>query len=250
MFEKTSILIIDDDLDILNLYSDTFLKEGFYKAMGMPTGEDIASIIDQKKPDIILLDTEIEGEDSLDILKKIKKTDSSVLTIMLADEDNRSIAEQALTLGAALYVIKSNPVAEIVKAIKEEAAKPVSAEAAGKMDILVVDDEKEIADMVVNFLKASGYKAVAVTDPKKAFSMIKANKPKLIFLDIVMPGVDGIELLQRIKEVDSNMKVIMMSGVSDEGICTTAVEKGASAYITKPFSLQQVKVTLLSTLTR
>jgi len=249
MFEKTSVLIIDDDLDILNLYSDTFLKEGFYKAMGMPTGEDIASIIEQKKPNIVLLDAKIEGEDSLETLKKIKKADSSVLIIMLADEDNRSVAEQALALGAALYVIKSNPIAEIVKAIKEEAAKPVKAEAAGNVDILVVDDEKEMGEMVVNFLKASGYKAISETDPKKAFSMIKANKPKLIFLDIVMPGIDGIELLQRIKEVDSNIKVIMMSGVSDEDICTTAVEKGASAYITKPFSLQQVKVTLLSALT-
>ena len=102
--------------------------------------------------------------------------------------------------------------------------------------------------MVEGFLKPQGYKCISMNDPKKAIAKIKSQSPKLVFLDIVMPGMDGIETLERIKSIDKRIKVIMVTGVSDKDICIDAMKKGASGYITKPFSLQQLQVTLTTTL--
>jgi two-component system, NtrC family, response regulator HydG len=63
-----------------------------------------------------------------------------------------------------------------------------------------------------------------------------------------MPGIDGMELLGEIKKAYPSIRVIMMSGISDHDICINAIKNGASGYITKPFSLQQLKVTLVTTL--
>jgi DNA-binding NtrC family response regulator len=249
MASGQSILIIDDDPSILNLFTEIFLKEGFHRAMGLLSGKESLNIIQEKNPDIILLDVDIKDEDSLDILHNIKMVKKDIPVIMLADKNNKEIAEKALSYGASSYVIKSNPIEEIVGNVRTELDKHLflkpKEDTAG---ILIVDDDKEISDMVEHFLKSNKYNCCAVHDAKGAIQAVKSRKPKLVLLDIVMPDIDGIELLQQIKSIDKNIKVIMMSGVADKDVAMGAISKGAAGYITKPFSLQQLKVTVLTTL--
>lgn len=248
MKPENSILIIDDDPATLNLFTDVFLKEGFQKTMGAVTGKKIKSIIRDKTPDIILLDVNITGEDSLRILKEIKLTTPLMPVIMFADQKETELAERALRFGACSYVVKSAPISEIVRDIKKELDRYQASKPRQKVKILVVDDDKETADMARDFLKNEGYNCLVTYDSRKALSIIKSQRPDLIFLDIVMPNLDGIELLNKIKHISKKIKVVMMSGVTDEEVCREAIKKGASGYITKPFSLQQLKLTVLTAL--
>lgn len=248
MEPENSILIIDDDPATLNLFTDVFLKEGFQKTMGAVTGKEIKNIIREKTPDIILLDVNITGEDSLRILKEIKLTVPLLPVIMFADQKETELAERALRFGACSYVIKSAPISEIVRDIKKELDRYQASKPRQKVKILVVDDDKETADMVKNFLNKEGYNCLTTYDSRKAPGIIESQRPDLIFLDIVMPNLDGIELLNKIKSISKKIKVVMMSGVTDEEICEEAINQGASGYITKPFSLQQLKITVLTTL--
>lgn len=245
---ENSILIIDDDPATLNLLTDVFLKEGFQKTMGAVTGKEIRTIIRDKKPAIILLDVNITGEDSLQILREIKMTTPLMPVIMFAEQKETELAERALRFGACSYVIKSVPISDIVRDIKGELDRYLIPEPTGRAHILVIDDDKEIADMVENFLNANGYSCLAAHNAKEALSAIRSQPPDLVFLDIIMPDVDGIELLNRIKQISKKIKVVMMSGVTDEEVCKRAIEIGASGYIAKPFSLQQLKVTTLTAL--
>lgn len=248
MNPENSILIIDDDPATLSLFTDVFLKEGFQKTMGAVTGKEIRTIIRDKKPAIILLDVKITGEDSLEILREIKMTTPLMPVIMFAEQTETKLAERALKFGACSYVIRSSPISEIVRDVKKELDRHSIPKSTERVYILVVDDDKEIADMVKNFLKAGGYSCSVAYNAKKALSTIKSHIPDLVFLDIVMPDIDGIELLNQIKQISNNIKVVMMSGVTDEEVCAKAIEEGASGYITKPFSLQQLRVTALTTL--
>lgn len=250
MKPENSVLIIDDDPATLRLFTEVFLKEGFGKTMGAVTGRQIKDMIRDKKPDIILLDVNIIGEDSLKILKEIKLSFPLMPVIMFAAQKETELAERALQFGACSYVIKSAPVSEIVGEIKEGLARYSVSKKRKDPVILVVDDDKDSADMVKDFLGAAGYSCLAVYDSRKALEIVKSRAPDLIFLDIVMPGMDGIELLDQIKQIDKEAKVVMMSGVTDEEICGKAIAQGASGYIAKPFSLQQLKVTAMTSLLR
>ncbi|MFC1807528.1 response regulator [Candidatus Omnitrophota bacterium] len=246
---ETSILIIDDDPHTLHHFTDIFLKAGFYKAMGAVTGDDVMEIIKNKKPSVVLLDVDISGENALETLSKIKIMNKLLPVIMLADESSKDLAVRALEKGASSYIVRSAPVANIVNDVRKELDKYLTATAARrKLTLMVIDDDTEVADMISQFLQADGHNCLVVNNPRKAIDIIMAHRPKMIFLDIVMPGMDGIDLLQEIKYVDKNIKVVMISGVADKEICLTAVKKGASGYITKPFSLQQLRATIVTTL--
>ena len=245
---KKSILIIDDDTETLKLFTEVFLTQGFNKAMGMISGEDIKTIIKEKNPSVILLDVNITGENSLVILKEIKEASPLLPVIMIANQKEKKLAERALEFGACSYIIKSSAISDIVKDVKGRLDNYFGSEEKGKLSILVVDDDKEIAEMARLFLAAGGYNCVVANDARKALSMIRAKSPDLVFSDIVMPEMDGIELLEQIKRISKKIKVVMMSSVTDKEVCQEAIEKGASGYITKPFSVQQLGVTAMTTL--
>jgi two-component system NtrC family response regulator len=248
MAAEYSILVIDDDPQLLNFFTGAFLKQGFYRAMGVLSGSKTLNIIQEKKPDIVLLDVDIKDEDSLVILHNIKMVMKDLPVVMLADESNKELAEKALGYGASSYIIKSSPAEEIVSNVKAELDKHLFLNPKEEAEILIVDDDKEICDMVEHFLKSNKYRCFSVHAAKGAIQAVKSRKPKLVLLDIVMPEADGIELLQQIKSIDKKIKVIMMSGVADKDVAVGAVLKGAAGYITKPFSLQQLKVTVLTAL--
>ena len=244
----TSVLVIDCDKESLKFFTDTLFNEGFYKVLGVCAGSYVASVLDESKPDIVLLNIDIEGEDPFAILSKIKGKDKYLPIVLFGSEQSRTLAEEAITQGASSFIIKTESINKIAKHLQEEIKKKNIASDFTRSDIMIIDDDKDITKMVESFLKPQGYKCISMNDPKKAIAKIKSQPPKLVFLDIVMPGMDGIETLERIKSLDKRIRVIMVTGVSDKDICIEAIKKGASGYITKPFSLQQLQVTLTTTL--
>ena len=83
------------------------------------------------------------------------------------------------------------------------------------MKILVVDDELQICELLDEFLSVQGHQITAVTSGEEAIIEFQANKTPVVLLDIRMPGMSGIEVLRRIKEIDSNTGVIMLSAFGD-----------------------------------
>ncbi len=105
--------------------------------------------------------------------------------------------------------------------------------------VLVVDDEEIIRDFFSRSL--TGYKVLTASSGEEALSIIKKDKPDLVLLDIKMPGIDGIETLRKIKEIDSDIVVIMLSAFSTLETNITAARLGAYTSIAKPFDLEEMK---------
>lgn len=112
--------------------------------------------------------------------------------------------------------------------------------------ILTVDDQMGIDSFFYEFFTARNYEVFNALNGKDALKIVEKEKPRIVLLDINMRGMDGIETLKRIKQIDKDVSVIMVTGVKDEDVEKKAKELGADDYITKPLSLEYLdKVVLL-----
>ena len=106
--------------------------------------------------------------------------------------------------------------------------------------ILVVDDEERIRQSLNGILKDEGYEVQEAKDGAQALKQVESDSPDLILLDIWMPGMDGIEVLERVKGQIPNLPVIMISGHGNIELAVKAVKLGAFDFIEKPLSLEKV----------
>lgn len=102
-------------------------------------------------------------------------------------------------------------------------------------NIVVIDDEKIVLNAVTRVLKRSGYAVIPVNVGTDAWNIIVEADPLFIFLDIKMPGINGMDLLKSIKEQFPGKKVIMMSGYTSPEVLEEAQSLGADAFLRKPF---------------
>ncbi len=100
--------------------------------------------------------------------------------------------------------------------------------------ILVVEDEKEIAEAIKIYLEEEGYEVIICLNSEKAISLFKQNEFQLVLLDIMMPKVDGITLARQIRKT-SSVPIIFISAKSESTDKITGLNAGADDYITKPF---------------
>lgn len=101
--------------------------------------------------------------------------------------------------------------------------------------ILIVEDDTALYNLYATELKLKEYDVVHVSDGSLAFNKIKEEKPDLVLLDIVLPGTNGLEILQQLRDDDetANAKVIMLTNFGNEENVSTALEYGALDYIMK-----------------
>jgi two-component system nitrogen regulation response regulator NtrX len=110
--------------------------------------------------------------------------------------------------------------------------------------ILVVDDEERIRQSLNGILKDEGYEVLEAKDGLQALKQIESDPPELVLLDIWMPGMDGMEVLERMKGQIPNLPVIMISGHGNIELAVKAVKLGAYDFIEKPLSLEKVLLTV------
>jgi two-component system response regulator (stage 0 sporulation protein F) len=110
-----------------------------------------------------------------------------------------------------------------------------------------VDDDKGVRYFLTRFLKQKGYKEVqSAATGKEALKIIDEDRIKIVLLDIRLPGMDGVEVLRKIKARDKDIGVIMITGFPDEKIGQQCLELGASDYIMKPFDLAYLELNVLT----
>jgi two-component system alkaline phosphatase synthesis response regulator PhoP len=115
--------------------------------------------------------------------------------------------------------------------------------------ILVIDDEPSIINIVTAYLKPEGYEVYTATDGNAGLKSARAFKPDLIILDLMLPGMDGIELLSRLRRA-SDVYVIMLTARTDETDKIVGLSVGADDYMTKPFSPRELVARVKAALRR
>lgn len=117
------------------------------------------------------------------------------------------------------------------------------------MNILVVDDDREIVDSICIFLSGEGYKAFKAYDGIEALEILSENDIHLMILDIMMPKLDGIKTLLKLRET-RNLPVILLSAKSEDNDKIFGLTAGADDYVTKPFNPSELMARVKSQLRR
>jgi DNA-binding NtrC family response regulator len=116
-----------------------------------------------------------------------------------------------------------------------------------KVKILVIDDEPKVSWLLSDGLGKT-YEIVSAKDGLEGLQMVSRAKPSLVLLDIKMPGMDGLEVLDKIKSMDRSTEVIILSGHGETKNVVESIKRGASEFINKPFDVKEVELHIQSVL--
>ena len=117
-------------------------------------------------------------------------------------------------------------------------------------NILVVDDEEAIREVVSTMLESKGYRCTAVSNGRAAQDQVKRTTPDLVLSDMIMPEMDGIKLLEWLRQYDPEVPVIMVTAIHDISTALEAIRRGAYDYILKPFRLSEITLSVQEALER
>lgn len=153
-----------------------------------------------------------------EVFHKIKQHGKPVICSKRCGEDNTELAREALF-------------------VAEKAFYPAR--------ILIADDDPEICTLLKIYLTEKGFKVFTALSGEDAISIAKKERPHIMLLDIIMPGMDGIEILKQIRDIDKEIHIVIISGFNDKKTANTTLKLGADDYIVKPIDLNYLDNVLL-----
>jgi len=116
--------------------------------------------------------------------------------------------------------------------------------------VLIVDDEKNIVDILSFNLKKEGFEIMAAYDGESALALFSKQRPDLILLDVMLPRLDGFEVCRRIRAIDRKTPIIMLTAREEETDKVFGLDLGADDYITKPFSVRELQARVKANIRR
>lgn len=116
------------------------------------------------------------------------------------------------------------------------------------MKILVVDDDPGVRELVEDFLRSRGYEVDTAADGEAALEKIARQTPDLLLLDLMMPGINGMDVLRQLPPSARDLPVIVVTAVTEEEVGRAALRSGAIDYVTKPIDLAYLERTVATAL--
>ncbi|MEB8717713.1 sporulation initiation phosphotransferase Spo0F [Bacillus cereus] len=107
--------------------------------------------------------------------------------------------------------------------------------------ILIVDDQYEIRVLLHEVFQKEGYQTFQAANGFQALDIVKKDNPDLVVLDMKIPGMDGIEILKHVKEIDESIKVILMTAYGELDMIQEAKDLGALMHFAKPFDIDEIR---------
>lgn len=250
---KEKILIVEDEKALLDLLIAKLSKEG-YIVNSANNGEDGYKLIKEWQPDLILLDIVMPKMNGYEVLEKMNEENIKTPVIIISNSGQPVEIEKTKKLGAVDHLIKTefNPFDVLDKvrsyldhknngnAEKIVANLPVKENTEGKkigIKVLLVEDDAFLREICSKKLVKEGFSVYEALDGEQALNGLVQAEPDIILLDIILPAIDGFQILHQIRS-NSNPKVakapvIMLSNLGQDDDIKKAMEMGANDYLVK-----------------
>jgi PAS domain S-box-containing protein len=220
------VLVVDDEPNIRHFLAHELTKKG-YRVIEASNGRDALDLARDRHPDLITLDIQmpdINGFDVTAVLKNDEETKNIPILILSVVEDK----DKAYKLGANDTMTKPFNNEELVTRINRLLI-------GNKKTVLVVDDDKSLVKSVKYHLDHKGYSTYVAYDGKQAMEMVESHHPDLIVLDIIMPNMDGYEVIKALKSnpETASIRIVLVTGIEIDGGRVKAVSVGATEYVPK-----------------
>ncbi len=234
--ERHNALVINDSPCVFKIYSEALEKMG-YDILKGANEEDAIDMARRHRPNIIIIDLSMPEINDASIVKVLREDpETKEMPIIIFSQHGSEGLR--LNEGMAVTIAKRPLDHETFANHVNEAVFRYLRRADGKEKILIVDDEQSIASLLSSMLHEFGYRTIIACTGEDALHKAEIEQPHLILLDINLPGMDGFQILERLKNniSTSHIPIILLSGIKDAKEKARGLNLGASDYITKPYS--------------
>jgi DNA-binding response OmpR family regulator len=267
--KKVKILIIEDEQSLVDLLT-TKLKKENYNVIFAYDGEEGYKLIGEWKPDLILLDIVMPKMDGYAVLEKMNEEGLKIPVIIISNSGQPVEIEKTKRLGAVDHLIKTefNPIDVINKiknfldykdsgGVKTNGQTIIAKESDSvqklNIKVLLVEDDAFLREICSKKLVKEGFTVYEAIDGEQALNGVEQIEPDIILLDIILPAIDGFQILHQIKNGKnkkvSTTPVIMLSNLGQDDDIKKAMEMGANDYLVKAhFTTEEIVAKIKKTL--
>ena len=231
MAEPTPKILVVDDQRGMRLTLSGVIEDRGYDVTGVEDGYQAIDAARKTTFDVIFMDIKMPGINGVQTFREIKKISPSSVVVMMTGFAVEDLVKEALAEGAFSVVYKPFDMDHVISLV-ESVLKTVV--------ILVVDDRSGDRVTLMEILSDRGFKVAGAADGDQAIEMVKGSHYDIIFMDIKLPGKDGVATFQEIRRVDPEAKVIFMTGFVLEESVKRAVEEYAYPVASKPLDIENV----------
>jgi DNA-binding NtrC family response regulator len=239
------ILIVDDEVAICQRLQRELQKEGHqvdYQTSPLGVLEELKAARGAGKPfNLLLLNVEMPAMNGLTLFSRIREERLGVEAIIMTGyRDERTVIE-AIRLSARDYLNKPVSLEQLDAAmLRVREAAIERSNHYRKYHILVVDDEPDLCRRVRWELEKEGYRTAAAFSPEECLDYFRKNRVDVLIADVKMPGMSGLEMLERCREINADFVTIIITGHSDHEVAAESLRLGVYDYLKKPLSLEQL----------
>ena len=242
------VLVVDDEPEFRQLIAGCLTEEGFEV---LEAGDGLEALLQLKRerPGVLLLDLRMPRLGGLEVLRRVQALGQSV-RVLIVTGFPEDVPPGALPQGVDAILVKPFEMNALLQALRAEttshgaaapdgpaAPTPSEPPARRRARVLVVDDDPDVGATLIEVLNVLGHEGHWVADGPGALRALVEAPFDVVLLDILMPGLSGLDALPSIRALAPGVPVIMVSGAADEQLGRRALARGAFDYVVKPVDL-------------
>jgi DNA-binding NtrC family response regulator len=246
------VLIVDDEVDFLAATAKTLTRRGF-DIQTAPDGETALRMLGEQRYAAVVLDVRMPGMPGVDLYRRINAGWPGLPVIIMTGDATKEQAFDFAQLGVFAYLTKPCDVEKLAETIHRAAerdqgmpAEVLDRNAMKKIRLLVVDDERDFLEGLSRTLGRRGMKVTTADNGAAALEILSRQEFDVALLDVKMPGIDGIELMQRILKHYPRTQVLLLTGHPTMDQALKGVEMGAYDYLLKPQDIDTLSLKILA----
>lgn len=232
MRNKANVLIVDDNKGMTETLSDILTDLGHHVEVANEGFKAIERVKGQAF-DVILMDIKMPGINGVETYKEIKSIQPKAAVMMMTAYSVEDLVAEALEEGAygVMYKpVEITKVVEFIERVKKGAL------------ILIVDDDLPTCETFMDMLEEKGYRIARASSGEEAIEMVQEQRFDIVFIDVKMPVMNGLEVYLALRKIRPDIKVIMMTGYRQEvqDLVEEAIKNNAYTCIYKPFDIDNM----------
>jgi len=229
-----TVLILEDDLAALNLVSKQLTGAGYLLIPVVDGRLGIETCL-SRRPDLVVCDLAMPGMDGFEFIRQLRQKQFNAPIVVVSGMGPEK-GEAALAAGANAFLPKPVDRELLVSTVEREIVAARARMHPVRKHIMVLEDEPTALRLVRATLEPAGFRVTSVENGTAALEIVQNDPPDMLVCDIVVPGIDGVQMITRVRgEYGYKAPILVVSGHTEDKYRRAALDAGATAFMAKPF---------------